>query len=202
MQPFGGAIIAVVVLHQRRAEHFDLRPVPAGDDIEREAAAGDVIDRGRLLRRHHRMDGRHVRGGEDAGIMRRGADRRGPGKALEARAVEIGDPAESVPAADRHQRLELHRLGDFRQFQRVRPVDLEHAVDGRNGAAAVEIGAEGAELELPVVEDRIGAAALHCAFLPRVWQKLTNAQALWQSARSRAKYRSEQCWSRLCRFSP
>ena len=56
--------IAVVVLHQRRAEHLHLRPVPAGDDVEREAAAGDVVDGGGLLGRHDRMHRQHVRGRE------------------------------------------------------------------------------------------------------------------------------------------
>jgi len=108
VQPLGGAIVAVIVLHQRRAEHLDLRPVPAGDDVEREAAAGDMVDGRRLLGRHHRVDGRYMRGGEDAGIMGRGAHRRSPGKALEARAIEVGDAAETVPAADRHQSFEFH----------------------------------------------------------------------------------------------
>ena len=72
------ALIAGVVLHLRLAEHLDLRLVPAGDDVEAEAAAGDVVDGGGLLGGHDRMDGRHVRGGEDAGILGRGADRRPP----------------------------------------------------------------------------------------------------------------------------
>jgi hypothetical protein len=38
------------------------------------------------------MDGRHVRGGEDGGIGRRGADASRPGEAFEAGAIEVGDP--------------------------------------------------------------------------------------------------------------
>src|SRR5262249_42203752 len=102
---------------------------------------------------------RHVRGGENAGIMRRCAHAGGPCEALKTGAVEIGLPAEPLPAADRHQRLELHFFGDLRQRQRVRPIDLQHAVDRGNRTAAVEIGAEGSKLELAVVENRVAASA-------------------------------------------
>ena len=155
LEPFHGQPVAVVVLHQRRAEHLHLRAVPAGHHVEREAAAGDVIDGGGLLRHHQRMDREHVRGREHRGIPGRGTDAGRPGETLEARAVEIGDAAEALPAADRHQRLELHVVGELGERQRVRPVDLERAVDGRDRAAAVEIAAEGAELELAIVVERI-----------------------------------------------
>jgi hypothetical protein len=159
VEPLHRAVVAVVVLHQRRAEHLDFRPIPAGDDIDGEAAVADVIDGGRLLGRHHRMDRRHVRGREDAGIVRGGAHASGPGEALEAGAVEVGLAAEAVPTADRHQRLEFHLFRNLRQRKRARPVDAQDAVDRRDGAAAIEIGAEGPELELAIVEYRVAAPA-------------------------------------------
>ena len=160
VQPFCGAFVAIVVLHHRRAEHLDLGLVPAGDDVEREAAAGDVIYGGRLLRRHDRMNGRHMRGGEDAGIARRGADGRRPGETLEARTVKVGGTAESLPASNWHQRLELHLLENPGQFQRVGPIDLQDAVDGGDRTTAVEVRSKRAELEFTIVENRIGLAAL------------------------------------------
>src|SRR4029077_5731534 len=53
----------------------------------------------------------------------------------------------------------LHLFGDLRERQRIRPVDLKRAVDRGNRTSAVEIGAECAELELAVIEDRVGASA-------------------------------------------
>ena len=60
------------------------------------------------------------------------------------------------PVDDRHQRLELHLIAHACQGERIRPGRLQHPLDAGDGAAAAEIGAEGAELELAIVEQRIG----------------------------------------------
>ncbi len=159
LEPLDGALIARVVLELLLAKHLDLRLVPAGHDVEVEAAAGHVVDGGSLLGGHDGMDRRHMRRGEDARISGRGADRRRPRTRLEPLSVEVGDTAEALPAADRHQRLELHLIAHARQRQRIRPGCLQHAIDAGNGAAAAEIGAEGAELELAGVEQRVGGFA-------------------------------------------
>ncbi len=159
LEPFDRALVALVVLHLRLAEHLDLGLVPAGDDVEAEAAVGEMIDGGRLLRRHHRMHGRDMRGREDAGPRGRGADAGCPGERLEALSVEIGDAAEALPAPDRHQRLEAHLVTHFRERERARPFRFEHAVDLGDGAAARKIAGERAELELAIVEQRILALA-------------------------------------------
>ena len=56
LEPFDRELVADFMIEQRRAEHFDFGAVPAGDDVERKPPAGDVIDRGRLLGHHDRMD--------------------------------------------------------------------------------------------------------------------------------------------------
>jgi hypothetical protein len=159
LEPFDGAVITRVVLELLFAEHLDLGLVPAGDDIEVEATAGHMIDGRGLLGGHDGMDGRHMRGGKDARIPGRSADRRRPRKRFEALPVEVGHAAESFPTADRHQRLELHLIAHACQRERIRPGRLQHPLDAGDGAAAAEIGAEGAELELAMVEQRIGRFA-------------------------------------------
>ena len=107
-----------------------------------------------------------------ARILCQRAHRGGKGKAFEAFAVEIGGAAETLPAPDRHDRLELHFVGHARERQRIVPPGLQNAVDRRHGAAAAQIAAERAELQLAVIEKRIagfpqlvGPAARihHCA---------------------------------------
>jgi hypothetical protein len=101
-------LVALVVFHQRRAEHFDLRLVPAGDDVQCKTAAGNVIDGLTLLGGHDRMNRRHVRGGENCRIFGRGADASGPRETFEPGAVEIRLATEPLPSADRNQSFELH----------------------------------------------------------------------------------------------
>ena len=79
--------------------------------------------------------------------------------------------AEALPAADRHQRLELHLVGQPRERQRARPVGLQSAVDRGDRAAVAQIAGEGAELELAVIEERIG-------FAPRVVRVFVHAH-MW-----------------------
>ena len=122
------------------------------------AAIADVIDHGRLLRREHRVVHGYMRGGKHCGIFGHRADTGGPRKALEPRAVEVGDPAEALPASDRHQRLELHRVGNLGKPHCVRPRDLKRLGNCADRAAAVQIGAESPELELTIIEQWIGRA--------------------------------------------
>ena len=122
-------------------------------------------------------------------VLRRGADGRRPGEALEAGPVEIGRAAEAMPAPDRHQRLELHLVGAAGQLQRVRPVDLQHAVDARDGAAAPRLVQKVPSLSLRSLNSGLvlrrdssswvlSSMAVPCAKEP----KLTNGPARWQSA--------------------
>ena len=146
------------MVDHRHAEHFKLGSVPSGDDIDGVAAAADVIDHGRLLGGHDRMDGRNVRGGEHGRIFGRGRHSGCPAEAFESGAIEIGLAAEALPAPDRHQRFEFHLVRYLREPQRVGPGDLQGSRHGGDGATAAQIGAERTELQLAVVEQRIGGA--------------------------------------------
>ena len=66
--PFLGAGVAVLVGQHRLAEHLDLGLHPAGDDVEDEAAVGDVVDRRRLLGGDDRMVDGDVRGRDHADL--------------------------------------------------------------------------------------------------------------------------------------
>src|SRR5262249_56097767 len=78
-EPLLGAGVAVLVGHHHAAEHVDLRLVPAGDDVERIAPTGNMVDYGRLLGGDDRVIERDVRGREHAGLAGRGGDAGGPG---------------------------------------------------------------------------------------------------------------------------
>jgi hypothetical protein len=126
-----------------------------------------VIDRGGLLRGHDRMNGRDVRGREYPRVSGGRADSRRPGKGFEARSVEVGDAAETLPAADRHQRFELHLVGELRERERARPIRFQHAVDARDRAAAAEIGGERPQPQFAITEERIACLSqLPC---PRIF---------------------------------
>ena len=159
-EPFLGAGVAVLVAQHRAAEHVDLGLVPSGHDVERVAAARNMVDHGRLLGGDDRMVERDMRGGEHARLAGRGRHAGRPGIGLEARSLRIGGAAEAVPARDRHDRLELHLLGEPGERDRVGPGDVEPAVEVRHHAAAVEVGLERAELELAGAEGRIGLAPI------------------------------------------
>ena len=156
LHPFLGHIVAAVVIKERDAEHVHLRHEPAGDEIEREAAAADVIDGRGLLGGEQGMHGRNVRSGEHARIGGRLGEAGGPGEHLKAFAVEIGLAAKTFPAPDRHNGFELHFIREAGKLFGRRPLGFEQATHFRNRAAAGEVGGERAELERGIIEEGIG----------------------------------------------
>jgi hypothetical protein len=167
LDPLRRVVVAGVVLHDVAAKHFELGREPAADDVERETAVADVIDGRRLLRRHDRMDGRHVRGGQDAGALGRLGDAGRPGISVEIGAVEIGLAAKAFPASDRHQRLVAEAVGGCADRQRLGPARPEAILGRGDGAAIADIDAEEAELQPVGAEERIGRGTRigrsHCA---------------------------------------
>ena len=67
-------------------------------------------------------------GRENGGILVDAADAGGPGVGFEARPVEVGDTAESLPSTDRNDGLERHRIGQLGESDGVRPGRLQRAV--------------------------------------------------------------------------
>src|SRR5262249_35427801 len=159
-EPLLGAGVTFGVSHHGAAEHVDFRLVPSGHDVECVTAAGNMIDDRGLLGGDDRMIERDMRGGEDAGLGGRSRNAGGPGVSLEASALWIGGAAESVPARDRYQRLEIHLFGESGETERIQPGDVEPTVEVRHHAAAVEIGLESSELQFAAAEGRISYAAI------------------------------------------
>ena len=58
------------------------------------------------------------------------------------------------------------RSRPLRELHRVGPADIEPAVEVRHDTAAVQVGLERAELELAIIEDRIGNAPIHVSSHP------------------------------------
>src|SRR5262245_57065989 len=102
------------MLALRRAEHLDLWRVPPRDDVEAEAAAGNVVNGRNLLGSPHRVNGGDVKGGEDSDVLGRRRQAGGPSEGLKAPVIEVRFPAEALPPCDGHERLEpglVCRLG-------------------------------------------------------------------------------------------
>ena len=55
LRPLVGDLVALVVLTLGQPEHRELRRVPAGDDVQPEAAAGDMVGGRAHLRGEHRV---------------------------------------------------------------------------------------------------------------------------------------------------
>src|SRR5215467_13618644 len=144
-----------------------------------------MVDDGRLLRRDQRVVDRAMRCGDDAYLVGRGGDARGPGEGFKAGALWIELAAEPAPARHRQQCLELHLVGELGEGLGVRPGNFQPPLDVGHEAAIVEIALEGPELELAVVEGRIGQApvlahgdgAWHSAppYYPRLARRLAPA---------------------------
>ena len=74
--PLGGVLVALVVLALAQAEHRELVRIPAGDDVEPEAPARDVVGGRAHLRHEQRVHERCVHGREDLDAVGHGEQRR------------------------------------------------------------------------------------------------------------------------------
>ena len=147
LEPFRRVVVAPVVRRQLQAEHVELVLEPAGHDVEREAAARDVVGGGGHLGHGEGVDQRGVHGGEDRAVAGDGAHGGGPGQALEGAVVEVGLAAIALPAADRQQDLEPGRVGHAGQFGVVLPVHRPGAVGRGDGRAVRAVEGHHAELD-------------------------------------------------------
>jgi len=142
-------------------EHRELRWRPSTDDVQGKAAARDVIDRGALLGRHHRVDERYMGGGEYAAVAGRLRESGGPGVNFEADAVEVGEATKPFLPADRYDGFEPGALTRLRERFRVWPRHFECAFCGRRDRTPATVGAKRPELHPVVIEERIRQSARH-----------------------------------------
>ena len=164
IEPLGRIFVAVIVRAHVRAEHVELVLEPAAHDVEREPAIGDMIDGGRHLRHHQRMNQRHVAGRKHRDIVRQRAERGRPGEAFEGRAVEVRRAAVAAPTADRKQRFHAGSVDRLRDLHRVGPVELPGFRHGGDGGAMAAIESHDPELH-PVAAKQTGSGRV--VFLAR-----------------------------------
>ena len=100
------AVACLVIVGERQSERFILRLVPAGDDVEADAAAADLVHGCQLLGDNDWMVGGGVDGGEDIDVARLGQERGRPGDRFQHVAMEIGFPAVANPAGDRQHEVD------------------------------------------------------------------------------------------------
>jgi hypothetical protein len=113
VEPLGGGGIALVMLELPDSEHAEFGRVPAGNDVEPESAAADVVDRGAHFRGEHRMVDRHVAGGEHLNPGGHGGDRGGPTERVVLLCVRVVLSAVAPPASDRQQEVPPGTVGQL-----------------------------------------------------------------------------------------
>ncbi len=145
--------VTVVVRELFVPEHGDLTGVPSSDDVQAEAATGDVIDGGALLRRQHRVNGRDVAGGEDEDVFRCLRQARRPGVGLETAVVEVGLASEALPSGHGDHRLDTRAVCGPGQLEALGPVDRDGPFGCRNRAAVAHVDSENPEFQRVVAQD-------------------------------------------------
>ena len=106
---------------QVEAERFVFRLVPAGDDIEADAATADRMDGGELLGDDHRMVRRRMDRRENGEVARFRQQAGRPGDGFEHAALEIRLAAIADPARDRQHEIEAGLVEQLRELQVVVP---------------------------------------------------------------------------------
>jgi hypothetical protein len=71
VDPFLGKFVTIVMRALRHAEHLEFALVPAGDDVQAEAALADMIGGDHFLGGDQGMEQRRVYGAEDRDPLRR-----------------------------------------------------------------------------------------------------------------------------------
>jgi hypothetical protein len=113
--------VARLVLALLHAEHLELALVPAGDDVEAEAALADVVGGDALLGGDDRMKQRRMHGAEHGDALGRGEQAGRPGDGLERLAVQVGVAAVALPAPDRQQEVDAGGVAHAGEREAVLP---------------------------------------------------------------------------------
>ena len=183
--------VARLVLALLHAEHLELALVPAGDDVEAEAAVADVVGGDALLGGDDRMEQRRVHGAEHGDALGLGEQPGGPGHRLQRLAVQIGVAAVALPAADRQHEVDAGGVRHAGEREAVRPARrpaLRH-LGGR--AAGRAVGAEQADLErVGVVHRQAVAHAMRWDGRARARLRLFRRQSIKIRANSPPSFRS------------
>ena len=134
VDPFLGKFVTIVMVPLRHAEHLEFALVPAGDDVQPEAALADMIGGDHFFGGDQGMEQRRVHGAEDRDPLRRRQETAGPGDGLERRAVKVARAAIAFPAADRQKKIDSRLVGDARHLQTIGPAREPAFRHQRSGA--------------------------------------------------------------------
>jgi hypothetical protein len=121
VDPFLGKFVTIVMRALRHAEHLEFALVPAGDDVQAEAALADMIGGDHFLGGDQGMEQRRVHGAEDRDLLGSCQQAAGPGDGFECRAVEVARAAVAFPAADRQKKIDPSLVGDARHVETIGP---------------------------------------------------------------------------------
>ena len=121
VNPFLGKLVTIVMVTLRHAEHLKLALVPAGDDVQAEAALADMIGGDHFLGGDQGMEQRRVHGAEDRDPLCCRKQTAGPGDGLECRAVKVAWAAVAFPAADRQKKIDPGLVGNVRHLETIGP---------------------------------------------------------------------------------
>src|SRR5215469_1305821 len=121
VDPFLRIIVTLLMRALLDAEHVELALVPADYDIESKAALADMIGSDHFLRRDHRIENRRVDGAEHRDALGAGEQGACPGDGFERGSLIVGDPAISLPAADRKEKIDAGLVCQQSQFLVIRP---------------------------------------------------------------------------------
>ena len=114
------------MLHQVNAEHFEFSAIPAADDVQREAAARNRVNRGGFFRDEHRMHRRRMGCGKYSRILGRCSDSCRPRECFEhdvRRATGLVVQI-ALPASDGNDRFQARAIRQARRSERVCPSRL------------------------------------------------------------------------------
>ena len=148
VDPFLGIVVTLLMPALLDTEHLELTLVPADHDVQSKTALADVIGGDHFLCRHHRIENRRVDRPEYGDAFGNGEQPSRPGDCFERRALIVGGPAISLPAADRQHKIDAGLVRQQREFLVIRPASRPTFWNQRHRAARGAIRAEQADLQL------------------------------------------------------
>src|SRR6185436_21144462 len=147
VEPFLRKLVTVVVFALLHAEHLKLAFVPAGHDVEPEAAVTDVVGGDHLLGSDEWMEQRGVNGAEHRDPLCGGEQPTGPSNGLKRGAMKIAVAAVTLPPSDREEEIDAAFVGDTRHLETIRPGCLPTLRHQRSGARGGAVRAKQADFQ-------------------------------------------------------
>ncbi len=156
VEPFGGVDIAFIVLAPGGTKHLKFVLVPAADEVESKATAGDMVDGGALFGGRHRVYEGHMTVTEHTAVGGEGADGCRPSEGFEGAMVEVGSAAIAFPAGYEEKDFEAGAVGLLDDVDGVGPGHMPGA--GGSGDGRTVAAVEGHDIEFHAIVIEQGVA--------------------------------------------